>query len=109
MRLPHTVTKVTPAATEDRRGDADLDYGDAATRTQIRAWVQQVGQALTGRERLGDFTARDSTWLMFYDDPTLDVFDRVEWGGHTFRLNGQPTWIDYGTAHGEAQLDLLEV
>lgn len=115
MILPHTVIKVTPAETEDARGDTELEYGETADRVDIDGWMQQPGQAFTDREDEGDLDVRRSAWVLFCEDPTITAQDRVEWEGKPgvqFRVDGEPDHLYLASGayhHTEATLALTEV
>jgi hypothetical protein len=110
--LVHSVTVVHPAETVDAYGNADYDYGVAATRISIRGWLQQDqrDETLTeGRDPL------DQRWLLVTNVGTIDGNDRIEWGGHpagaiTFAVDGppEPAYTPAGFHHVEATLRIVE-
>lgn len=86
--LSHTVTLVTPTdGTADPDGNARSDYGDAAERTEMQAWLQQDDAAEADE---GDRDARERTWLMITNDDPGDALGLVEWDGMTFDVQGPP-------------------
>lgn len=108
--LPHTVTLVRPAESTDAYGSTVYDYGPAATRTEIRAWLQQdqrrelTGQAQDGRQ------TQDQRWLLVTNHTDVRALDRVEWTGPTgpmtFETDGppEPTYTPRGPHHTEVGL-----
>lgn len=106
--LPLTVTKVRPASTTDRYGDVVLDYGAAATRTAIKAWIDQAGlvreQPSDGRNPI------EGGWKLITNHQDLDADDRIEWDGKPFDMDG-PAWPVHtpaGLHHLEANLRRVE-
>lgn len=92
--LPHSVVLVRPVVTTDAYRSDQYDYGPAATRTTIQAWVQQdIRRELTGVTQDGRRT-QDQRWLMVTGHPDVRALDRVEWDGPTgqlvFELDGPP-------------------
>lgn len=92
--LPHSVTLVRPAVTTDDYGSDDYDYGAAATRTTITAWVQQdIRRELTGQSQDGR-QAQDQRWLLVTNHADVRALDRVEWAAPTgpmvFETDGPP-------------------
>lgn len=90
--LPHTVTVVTPATSTDAYGDTVYDYGDAATRTQARAWLQQDQRAQVPAVGADPLQAK---WSLVTNHSPVDRRARIEWpgapgGSMTFELDGQP-------------------
>lgn len=89
--LPHTVTVVTPATSTDSYGDTVYDYGDGATRTQVRAWVQQDQRAQVTAAGADPLQAK---WLLVTNHSPVDRRARIEWTGPAgdlvFELDGQP-------------------
>ncbi len=108
--LLHTVTVIEPAVTTDARNIQVLDYGSAATRTEIRARVQQDQRSETfddGR------TPAVELWTLFANvNGLLTTRSRIEWtaGGLTFEVHGQPEPTYDATAfhHIEATLRIAE-
>jgi hypothetical protein len=108
--LPHTVTVVDPAEDTDDYGNTTYDYGVAATRTDVRAWLQQDQRS----EQLRD--GRDPTgevWLMVTNHESIRSVARIEWSGHpagavTFKVDGrpEPAYTPSGFHHTEAQLSI---
>lgn len=88
MLLPHIVTIVTPAASADAYGTAGagLDYGPAAGRRQVPAFVQptDASQIFDGQLR----QAEAADWTMFTRDTGITSTDRVEWNGQVLNVNG---------------------
>jgi len=109
--LPHTVTVVRPAASTDSHGNTVLDYGAGATRTQVRAWLQQDHRS----EPLAD--GRDplvQRWLLVTNHRDIHGRDRIEWSdmpGVTWEVDGPPAPLytpSQGYHHLEANLRVVE-
>jgi hypothetical protein len=110
--LVHTVTVVRPAEVTDDYGNTIYVYDDTATRTDIRAWLQQdqrLAPLPDGRDPL------DQRWLLVANDPLIAGVDRVEWADHpagpvTFTLDGptEPAYTPGGFHHTEATLRIVE-
>lgn len=110
--LVHTVTLVDPAEATDTYGNTTYDYGPAATRTTIRAWLQQDQRSETfpdGRDPL------DQRWLMVTNHETVAGVDRIEWADHpsgavVFSIDGppEPAYTPAGFHHLEAGLRITE-
>lgn len=88
--LPHTVTVVTPATTVDSYGSTVYDYGDAATRTTVKAWLEQDQRAqipVAGADPL------QAKWLLVTNHSPINRRARIEWtgpdGAMVFELDGQ--------------------
>jgi len=105
--LPLTVTKVRPAQTTDRYGDTVYDYGAAATRTDVQAWIDQASaeeETPNGRDVI------TGVWKLITNHADLDALDRIEWGGSAYELDG-PAWPVHtpaGLHHLEALLRRVE-
>lgn len=111
--LPHEVTLVRPAVTTDAYGSDQYDYGAAATRTTIRAWVQQdirrelVGVAQDGRQ------TQDQRWLLVTNRVDVRALDHFEWaspgGALTFETDGPPApaFTPRGQHHTEVGLRVI--
>lgn len=113
--LVHDVTLVEPAETVDSYNNVVYDYGPSATRTPVKAWLQQdqrLEQFREGRDPL------DQRWLLVTNHPTISGHARIEWAGHpagavTFEVDGptEPTCapLSSGSAlhHTEAQLRIV--
>lgn len=113
--LVHTVTVVTPAESANGYGDTVYDYGAAAGRTEVAAWLQQdqrIEQFRDGRDPL------DERWLLLTNHAPIGGRDRIEWADHpagpvTFEIDGptEPAYapMSTGTAlhHVEAQLRIV--
>jgi len=107
--LIHTVTVVEPAEITDAYNDTTYDYGGAAARRTISAWLQQdqrTEQFSDGRDPL------DERWLLITNEPVIPGNARIEWPDHpagpvTFEVDG-PTAPTYrpgtGFHHVEARL-----
>lgn len=114
--LPHTVTLVRPEITTDDYGSDQYDYGDAATRTAITAWLQQDRrQIATGTASEGRQT-QDQRWLMVTNHADVRALDRVEWtsptgltGLTTFETDGppEPAFTPRGFHHFEVGLRII--
>jgi hypothetical protein len=105
--LPLTVTKVRPASTTDRYGNTVYDYGAAATRTSVAAWIDQASaseETPNGRDvMVGD-------WKLITNDTDVDAADRIEWDSVAYELDG-PAWPVHtpaGLHHIEARLRRVE-
>lgn len=90
--MPHTVTLVHPAASTDSYGNTVYDYGEAAERVEVRAWMQQDTRVEVVADGANPLQAR---WLMVTGHQDVRRRDRVEWAGHpggavTYTLDGQP-------------------
>jgi hypothetical protein len=105
--LPITVTKIRPAQTTDRYGNTVYDYVAAATRTPMKAWIDQSGASEDtpdGRDVI------DGSWKLITNDTDVDAADRIEWAGAVYELDG-PAWPVYtpaGLHHLEARLQRVE-
>lgn len=104
--LPHEVTIVRPADTTDSYGDTVRDYGVAASRTEIRAWMQQ-GKRAEPREDGRD--PLEQVWLMLTNHEDILGFDRIEWSGPTFEVEGppEPVYTPAGYHHLESTLRVV--
>lgn len=105
--LPHTVTLVRPASVSDEYGNVKRDYGAAATRTVIKAWMQQD----SGSENRSD--GRESAvqnWLMVTNHADVQRFDRTEFNGITFEVEGppKPASTPLAVHHTEATLRVVD-
>jgi hypothetical protein len=88
--LPHTVTVVAPAVSTDSYGDKEYDYGAAATRTAVKAWLQQDQRTqvtVVGADPL------QSRWLMVTNHSPIARRSRIEWadspeGPLVFEIDG---------------------
>lgn len=104
--LPITVTRIRPAAAQDRYGNPTLDYGAAAARTAIKAWIDQA----SADEATPDGrTEVIGGWKVITNDD-LAANDRLEWNSVTYDLDG-PAWPVYtpvGQHHIEARLRRVE-
>ncbi|MFE2909972.1 hypothetical protein ACFXGC_36750 [Streptomyces olivaceus] len=111
--LPHTVTLIRPVQVTDAYGSTDYDYGPAATRTPIRAWLQQnIRRELSGVSQDGRIT-QDERWLLVTNHPDVRPRDRFEWTGPTgplrFETDGPPapTYTPRGLHHTEVALAII--
>ncbi|GAB3693564.1 hypothetical protein [Nocardiopsis oceani] len=78
--LPHRVVLVHPAQSTDDYGNTVYDYGEGATRTPVRAWMQQDQRSqLASSEGAEPLQAR---WLMATNHTDIHRRDRIEWPGH---------------------------
>ncbi|MEU2180110.1 hypothetical protein [Streptomyces thermolilacinus] len=90
--LPHTVTVIDPATSTDTYGNETYDYGPGATRTEVRAWLEQTQRtqvAATGADPL------QQRWLMVTNHHPIGRRARIEWpaapgGLLVFELDGPP-------------------
>lgn len=105
--LPLTVVKVRPAQTTDRYDDTVYDYGAAATRTAIKAWIDQASaseETPNGRDVI------TGGWKLITNHTGLDALDRIEWDAGVYELDG-PAWPVHtpaGLHHMEAKLARVE-
>ncbi|MFB4265305.1 hypothetical protein [Nonomuraea sp. GTA35] len=105
--LPLTVTKVRPAHNIDRYNDPVYDYAAGATRTPIKAWIDQASaseQTPNGRDVI------EGGWKLITNHTDLDPLDRIEWAGGVYELDG-PAWPVHtpaGLHHLEANLRRVE-
>ena len=105
--LPHTVILVRPAETRDAYGSTVYDYGESATRTPIRAWLQQDQRAEVTEDGR---RAQEQRWLIITDHGDLRALDRIEWQGVVFEADGPPgpLWAPFaGHHHTEAYLKVV--
>jgi hypothetical protein len=105
--LPLIVTLVRPVTGVDRYGNTSLDYGTAATRTPIRAWVEQQ----TRDEVIEDGRAPlIGSWLLITNHGDVKGRDRIEWDGDLFEVAGPPAAVNTpaGAHHIEATLRRVE-
>lgn len=110
--LPHQVVVVRPVTGPDTYGNTTHDYGPAATRITVEAWLQQDQRTEAhedGRDPL------DQRWLLVTNHTDIDGRDRIEWAGHpggtaTFEVDGppEPTYTPAGFHHLEATLHRVE-
>ncbi len=109
--LPHTVTRVRPATSTDDYGNETYDYVTAASRTTMRAWMQQDNRtepASNGRDPLVQ------GWLMVTNNPDVRGRDRVEWtppsgAALVFEVEGPPApvYTPAGYHHTESTLRVV--
>ncbi len=109
--LPHTVTRVRPATSTDAHGNEVRDYGVAAARTTMSAWIQQNSRTeptSNGRDPL------EQIWLMVTNDPDVRGRDRVEWtppsaAALVFEVEGPPAPVSTpaGYHHTESTLKVV--
>lgn len=90
--LPHQVVVVTPATSTDAYGNTVYDYGAAATRTTVQAWMQQDQRALVAAQGADPLQQK---WLMVTNHSPIPRRARIEWAGHpegavVFELDGRP-------------------
>lgn len=111
--LPQTVTLVRPAVTRDEYGSDEYDYGPAATRTAITAWLQQDRRQLVTAVADEGRRTQDQRWLMVTNHPDVRALDRVEWtspaGLVTFETDGppEPAFTPRGFHHSEVGLRII--
>jgi hypothetical protein len=90
MRLVHEVVRVRPATSTDSHGNTVYDYGVAASRTNMNAWLEQS----SGTEPLSDGRAPlVGSWLMLTNDTDVTGRDRIEWNSLVFDVDGTPKVI----------------
>ena len=105
--LPLTVTLIRPTTSPDRYGSTIPDYGPAAARTPIRAWVEQTSAS----EPLSDGRAPAITaWLLITNHLDIQARDRIEHDGRVFEVDGVPAPVHTpaGVHHLEAHLTSVE-
>lgn len=89
--LPHVVTVVDPATSTDGYGNTTYDYGPAATRTPVKAWMQQDQRSQVTANGADPLQQR---WLMVTNHSPIGRRSRIEWTGPAgplvFELDGQP-------------------
>lgn len=104
--LPHTVTVVRPADVTDDYGNTVRDYGVAATRTDVLAWLQQDHRSeprSNGRDPL------EQLWLLVTNHADVQGIDRIEHDGTTYEVEGppEPVYTPTGYHHLEATLRIF--
>jgi hypothetical protein len=111
--LPHDVVVVRPVVRRDAYGSEVRDYGPAATRTRVKAWVQQnIRRELAGAAQDGRDT-QDARWLLITNHQDIRALDRFEWEGPTglvvFETDGPPapTYTPRGLHHTEVWLSVI--
>jgi hypothetical protein len=111
--LIHDVIVVNPASGVDAYGSSVWDYGAGATRTDIKAWLQQEQRS----EPFTDGRAPDvERWLMITNHADIADKARIEWAGETapvtFEVDGPPEPVYAGLAgsyhHTETSLRHIE-
>ena len=110
--LVHEVTVVHPAPVTDAYQNTTYDYGPAASRRSLWAWLQQDQRAERNDDGRG---ASSEAWLLMCNDPDIAQHDRVDWAGHpagavTFVVDGppEPTYTPRGFHHLEATLAIVK-
>lgn len=105
--LTRTVVVVKPVITVDAYNSPDYDYGPAASRVTIDAWLQQDERqrvAVTGARPLRE------RWTLITNSTEIERRDHIEWsspqGFKVFELDGQPepTYTPGGVHHFEVAL-----
>ncbi|MFI6496909.1 hypothetical protein [Nonomuraea typhae] len=105
--LPLTLTLVRPAQRLDRYNDPTFDYGDAATRTTFRGWIDQS----TANEQTPDSrNTITGTWALITNRAGIDANDHIDWDGAAYELDGPPWPVHTpaGVHHYEAKLRHVE-
>lgn len=104
--LPQTVTIVRPALVPNAHGNVTPDYGEAATRTTVQAWMQQD---MRQEARSDGREAAIQAWLMVCNHPDVLRGDRVEYGALTLDVEGPPelVYTPAGFHHTEATLRVV--
>jgi hypothetical protein len=109
--LTEEVTRVRPAAVTDDYGTT-WDYGTAAARAPLAAWLQQDQRTESFAEGRDVISQR---WLLMTNELDIDVNDRIEWDDHPagqviFTVDGpaEPTHTPRGTDHLEVTLRVVE-
>lgn len=86
-RLVHVIVRVRAVTSTDSHGSTVYDYGIAASRKNMNAWLEQS----SGTEPLSD--GRDplvGSWSMLTNDTDVTGRDRVEWNALVFEVDGTP-------------------
>lgn len=98
-RLVHSVTRVRPVTSTDSHGNTVYDYGVAADRKAMNAWLSQT----SGTEPLSDGRAAlVGAWSMLTNDTDITGRDRIEWNSQVFEVDGTPKFaytLDTTVAH----------
>jgi hypothetical protein len=89
--LPHDVVIVAPAVSTDGYNNTVYDYGPAATRTTVKAWMQQDQRAQVAAQGADPLQQK---WLMVTNHSPVPRRSRIEWAGHpegpvVFELDGR--------------------
>lgn len=110
--LVHEVVRVRPAQGTDGYGNTSRDYGAAAARKAMRAWLQQDQRTEVLPDGRG---ITDQRWLMITNDSDVQAVDRIEWAGHpqgavVFELDGapEPAYSPGGFHHLEVTLQVVD-
>jgi hypothetical protein len=91
-RLVHSVLRVRPVTSTNTYGDTVYDYGVAADRKLMNAWLSQT----SGTEPLSDGRAPlIGAWSMLTNDTDITGRDRIEWGSLVLEVDGPPK-LAYG-------------
>jgi hypothetical protein len=86
-RLVHSVVRVRPVVSTDTYGSTVYDYGVAAARTSMNAYLTQS----SGTEPLSDGRAPlVGAWRMLTNDLDVTGRDRIEWNSKVFEVDGDP-------------------
>ena len=88
MQLPHIVTFVDPVEVEDQYGNPnpELQYGPDALRRDVRGYMQPRDSS----ERVETGRQAKITRYRLFTYAAVGAWDRVEWRGRTFRIDGTP-------------------
>lgn len=85
--LIHTATRVRAATSTDAYNNTVTDWGVAASRTNMAAWLQQNTRTeprSDGRDPL------EQTWLLITNEADVLGTDRFEIDGTTYEVEGPP-------------------
>lgn len=110
--LIHDVTLVNPAEATDAYGSVVWDYGAAATRTTVKAWLQQDQRS----EPFSDGRAPDvERWLLITNHAEIADKARIEWAGETepmvFEVDGprEPVYAGLATGYHHTETSLRHI
>jgi hypothetical protein len=101
--LIHTVTIVEPAAVTDAYQNTDYSYGPEATRTQVKAWMQQDARSIVTDD---GGTPLEARWLLITNERDIGRRAHIEWAGIVFELDGQPAPTFAGLAAAQHHTEL---
>jgi hypothetical protein len=104
--LIHTATRVRAATSTDSYNNTVTDWGAAASRTDMAAWLQQNTRTeprSDGRDPL------EQTWLLITNEDDVLGTDRFEIDGTTYEVEGPPekVYTPAGYHHLETTLRLV--
>jgi len=110
--LVEEVTRVRPVASTVDPYGTTWDYGTAATRSTISAWLQQDQRTESFSDGRDVISQR---WLLMTNALDIDANDRIEWDDHPagpviFTVDGtpEPAATPRGRDHLEVTLRVVE-